>query len=279
MNTKHGGTLSYRYRETLARVCAVVFFVGFACKAFEPSKAHAQEPVKARALLARTPVFAGPGGKRLGYLRAGSEASVLFRTADGRYLVLELKKSDGSRVQAYGLADDFKMGDFKANDEEGPELRERRAERRREHGDEAAEANEGDDFKHWSVGFGFSGTSSSSGTQVVISGDLRYLWLKWLETLVGLDLELGSKSALGLRAGQRFYAPVSDSFRPFVHAGYRMSDVKDMQSAALEFGGGFQVAYRQGSYFELGIFYLYPKPFNSDAEGYFVFGGSSGIRF
>ena len=143
----------------------------------------------------------------------------------------------------------------------------------------ADETNELPDPHRWSLGAGFGGYSVSNKTQVTITGEIRYKWTRVTETVSGVDLSFGSSAAFGLRLAERFYAPVSHTFVPYLHTGYRISNVARFDTSAWDLGGGFQVIQGGGSYFEVGVNYLMAKPFNDSGDNAWVFGGSSGFRF
>jgi hypothetical protein len=133
-------------------------------------------------------------------------------------------------------------------------------------------------FYPWSLGVGLSGTSDTENTSVVIASELRYLWNLWLESYFGIDLSLGTATAVGSRVGQRFYFP-DNQFRPYIQGGYQIRDFTAFNSSAFELGLGLQVVRRNIAYFELGGIYLIRNSFDSTANNYWVFGGSSGLRF
>jgi hypothetical protein len=130
----------------------------------------------------------------------------------------------------------------------------------------------------WSLGLGLTGTSNKENTSFVLTSELRYLWVPAFESSGSVDLSLGTTNAIGLRLGQRVYAPL-ETFRPYVGTGYRIQNNKDISSSAIELNFGFQVVRNAGAYFELGATYLFRTVFDSQAQNYWVFGGASGIRF
>ena len=208
----------------------------------------------------------------IGKLRRGTHVEVLSKSADGTFLRVEAKNAKGVAVQGYAEARDFEI----PIDEGEPARPARRSSRRHEAREEDVEEAP---RQHWAFGAGFAGYSSGGTTNITVSGDARYLWTPWTETLLGLDLTFSDTTYLGTRVGERFYAPLA-GFRPYVHTGFRVFDISTSGTAALELGGGFQVVYGGGrSFFDLGVTYLVRTPFNELATNGWVFGGTSGLRF
>jgi hypothetical protein len=236
----------------------------------------------------KAPAYVPSGDGRLrvkGHLPRDAELEVLGRTKDGRHLKVAVKRQNGERTEVFVRSKDVRLRKLEAA-APAPEVMvpdEIAVVAPSGGGAAPAEpAPKEDPYepKHpWSFGAGMGGYSSRGQTNFSISGDVRYLWRTYTETLFGLDFAFGSTTAVGLRAGQRLYGVWSEKFRPYVHGGYRIASLSDGDTSALELGGGFQVWYGGGSYFELGAFYLWNTLFYPAGENGVVFGGSSGIRF
>jgi len=283
------------------RLTAIAFALAFSTSAFAQEAPRSPDAsgteLRATPLRNRVEVFASPrlAGRPVGYLDADAEVEVSGRTADGRGVQLIVSRRGGERVKVFGRARDFRFRRVEAEREierlpvvdVGPGAEPERAHERE---DEAVEPEANEESharrrdrcrlaKPWGFGASFGGYSAGGDTTATVSGDIRYAWCTWTETVLGLDLGFGSDFLVGARAGQRFYATF-DSFRPFVHAGYRIFDLSRSESSALELGGGFQIAYGGGSYFEIQVLYLWNTLFNkTNGANAWVFGGGSGIRF
>jgi hypothetical protein len=131
----------------------------------------------------------------------------------------------------------------------------------------------------WSMGFGIGAISSEGETQISLSADLRYRWNVWTESVVGLDLYLGSLTALGYRLGEKFFVPLKQSFTPFGYLGFRQSDVTDSKSCAYEPGVGFRYQSSSSGYFEVGLHYLIRKPFDNERANIAFLNATSGFSF
>ena len=131
----------------------------------------------------------------------------------------------------------------------------------------------------WSMGFGIGAISSEGETQISLSADVRYRWNVWTESVVGLDLYLGSLTAVGYRMGEKFFVPLKQSFIPFGYLGFRQSDVTDSKSCAYEPGVGFRYQSSTSGYFEVGLHYLIRKPFDNERANIAFLNASSGFSF
>lgn len=271
---------------------------------FSLSVARAQAgEVRATVVETKAPAFvpAAQGRFRLaGYLPKDAEVEVLGRTKDGRYLKVSASRANGAKtelfirtkdVRARRLADSVApaapMQMMAVSSASAPlvsaPVSAPGAPMVVPATDVWVEETFGPDPyepKHpWSFGAGLGGYSARGKTNFSISGDLRYLWRTYTETLFGVDLSFGTTSAVGMRIDQRLYGTWSESFRPYIQGGYRIADLSESKSSALDAGLGFQVWHHGGSYFELGAFYLWNTLFDEHGENGVVFGGSSGIRF
>jgi|GEM_PF-1217612 len=239
--------------------------------------------VRASVVETKIPAFSADSKGRLrvaGYLLKDSEVDVRGRTKDGRYLKVYATRAKGGGAELYVRTRDVRLRRLSEAATVPVEAMPETEAIVPAHGVERVEQEDPYEPRHpWSFGAGMGGYSSRGKTSFGISGDLRYLWRTYTETLFGLDFAFGDTTAIGLRAGQRLYGTWSEKFRPYIHGGYRIADLSDGNTSAVELGGGFQVWYGGGSYFELGAFYLWNTIFDSNGENGILFGGSSGIRF
>ena len=213
-------------------------------------------------------------GKPVAILKGGAALHVLSRTVDKQWLRVEARTGkNGGTLQGFVRSQDVLLTDARLAPVPSPE--------KKSYPKLSESPTQVDDevLYPWSFGFGFSGYSTPVASYFLISGDARYAWTQWTESMLGLQLGLGGGTQFGAQVGERFYAPL-DNFRPYAQIGYLRSDLRYSMSSAWVMGGGFQVSYGGGhSFFELGILYLLRTPFGPYNLNSWSFAGGSGIRF
>ncbi|MBS1983886.1 MAG: SH3 domain-containing protein [Bdellovibrionales bacterium] len=227
--------------------------------------ATAQAVIKGVVSKGDVPVWPAPSTRvrPLGILKQGTVVEVVSRTANANYVKIKTVKASGGTAIGY-----VRTGDLEFLEDDLPANRERLT------------RDDDDVLNRWSFGAGLSGYSSGGVSSYTVSADLRYLWSRWTESILGLDLSFAdSQTLFGGRVAQRLYAPLG-RYRPYLHGGYRLANFKDLNASAIETGAGLQVVYGNGSsYFEVGVTYLIRKPFQDNVDNAFILSGSSGLRF
>lgn len=198
--------------------------------------------------------------RRVGVLQPGTRLQIVGSPAPVGFVAAVVSDVKGGEQVVLVAASQIEW----AEDDQGA--------RHREHEEEKIE-------HPLSFGAGLSGYSSKSESHIQVSGELRYLWDKNNESLVGLDLNFGSGPSVGAKVGERYYFFARKSLVPFVHLGLRAFDVRESNSLALDPGLGLQFIHSQGAFVELSAHYLWTTPFNDSRENIWIFGGSSGLRF
>jgi hypothetical protein len=206
----------------------------------------------------------------IGVFPAGSEITLVpgYEKLPGEFYFAEATSTkSGKSVQGFVLKSDFELLD---SADKGNSSSKKTS---------AAKAKQSEpDFYPWSLGLGLSGTSNRQNTSVVITFEARYAWTSYFESIAAMEVSFGTEFAVGSQVGQRVYAPLNE-FRPYIHGGYRIRDLTQLSSSAWEAGGGIQVLRSKVAYFEIGAVYLFRTAFDDNAENFWVFGGSSGLRF